>query len=228
MTIAGGSAPRTFHPPPWPTETPATTATTSNNGVVPIMVPWTSSKPKDQCTTDCGTRCVGLFCIKPCSGCAVPDPDWWDPQDPVNPWPPSDPYKPEPERCTTTSADRCTSVCSVVGTSRECSSSCSLTYGCSVSATTKDIEKTYTPAPFGTMYQEGWPGTLGTAYTSSIFSEVRDNLMAEFPTVPPSPRPTGGTKCSSDADCLGGACDSGFDMVCMPILPPNAQCICMK
>jgi hypothetical protein len=138
-----------------------------------------------ECTgPNCGSRCVGLFCNAPCIiNCLKnPDPDWWDPVDPADPWPPSAPYEPEDPKCTTTSASSCYTECLAANPTSTCSSSCSISYGCSVTDTS--TLGTYTLAPYGYWTADSFDRASddNPAFTSSVYAELDAELNDWFPT----------------------------------------------
>ncbi|KAM3082460.1 hypothetical protein ACMFMF_002122 [Clarireedia jacksonii] len=172
---------RTIHPPPSPYTKPTPTTRSSNTA---LYVSWTSTAKGPHCTANCGHRCVGLFCDTPCLfGCAkFPDPDWWDVKDPHDPWGSNKrPYKSEDEKCTTTSASSCYTECLAASPTNTCTSSCSISYGCSV--TDSSMLGTYTLAPYGYWTDDSFDmaSDMDAAYTSSVNAEVTSLLEEWFP-----------------------------------------------
>ncbi|ESZ89825.1 putative alpha-1,3-glucanase/mutanase [Sclerotinia borealis F-4128] len=182
-TSAGTAYDRTIHPPPWP-YTQSTPTKKSSSSSPPPYVSYTSSAAKSRCTSDCGTRCIGLFCNLPCLfDCVkIPDPDLWDPKDPDSPYSPSKtPYKPEDSKCTTTSASSCRTECLAASPTSTCSSSCSISYGCSVTSTS--TLGTYTLAPFGYWTADSFDRASDSdaAYVSSVDAAITAQLEEWFP-----------------------------------------------
>ncbi|KAF7948416.1 uncharacterized protein EAE97_003827 [Botrytis byssoidea] len=181
-TSAGTVYDRTIHPPPWPYTNP--TPTTRSSDGPPPLLSFTSSAASSTCTKDCGSPCRGLFCNWPCLfDCVkVPDPDWWDMKDPHNPWgPEKTPYQPENTECTTTSASSCWTECLASSKTSTCTSSCSIGYGCSVTATS--TLGTYTLAPSGYWTADSFDRASDSdaAYASSVDADVSSELADWFP-----------------------------------------------
>jgi hypothetical protein len=141
----------------------------------------------------------------------------WDPVDPFNPWPTDRPYEPEPEECTTTSADECSTGYVVSGDRTSTISSCSVIYGCSAEPSST-VVGTQTLAPWATFSHGAAPtADPGEAYTSSFLASVESELSSSYwyyfpttttPAAPTATVPHGGV-CTKDEQCSGDDCMDG-------------------
>ena len=150
----------------------------------------------------------------------------WDPVDPFTPWPTDRPYEPEPEECTTTSADECSTGYVVSGGHTSTISSCSVIYDCSAEPSST-VVGTQTLAPWATFSHDAAPtADRGEAYTSSFLASIESELSSTYwyyfttssttttttttttPAAPTATVPHGGV-CTEDEQCRDDDCAYG-------------------